>query len=308
MALQLSDYANIKQFVPNRGYMGDILGDVLEGYKMSQVPKQLQQEQQQRDLASQLAQMKLQYQPQEYEANIASKQAEALMNQQKAQQLKNSQDYLRQLLGGQDGTQQDLTGVEQQSGASNTFRKEQLERAKNAAALGDMKQLVKILTEQDISKTPQSPLINKVQQQNLAIDNVVPILKELRDFEVPGQGMGYIFSPSNQAKYESLASSAVESLVTAFDFLNTDKGLKEAKNIVVRKPRENLKSYRARLDKEIEKLLDRKQKNTQITQVGSVNSLQQYQPYKDEDLEYTAKKYNVSIEKAREMLEEDNAS
>lgn len=298
MPFQPINFAGIR---PVDNGMGDLLTNALMGYKASQEPAKMAVEQQKRqaDLAKALLENKYaprrneaelkkldlvnqffpeekraqiegqnllnigrglenQYLPRHLESKISSEEASAMANKAKAQQLQHQmqllRDYFDKAQSGQDGNLE----VNEQD----PFEVQRRERMRNAAAFGNIKDLGKIASEANPSKLPTTSNITKYQVENQAIDNAIPLLRELKAMKVPFQAtLPSIFSPDEQAAYKGKAAKILETVMAAFSLPNTASGIKKAEDIIYRKNLESDEAYGKRIDDEIENLLSRKQGN-----------------------------------------------
>mgnify|MGYP001564382175 CR=1 FL=1 len=97
-------------------------------------------------------------------------------------------------------------------------------------------------------------IANKTQSQKVinAIGNARPIIQKIIDEnkagKVPGQLLGKYFSPDKQASYISDVIQSSDTLAGALGFPGTNEGLSQAKETVLRKPRESDAGYNKRLE------------------------------------------------------------
>jgi len=143
----------------------------------------------------------------------------------------------------------------------------------NANKFSDLKSdllKAKILSEQNLAKqreTASSTLgnlskanITKNQAIIQSIDNVTPLINELKSKDFPNQLYGKYIHPNAQANYESHTSEAADSLLAALGLPKTNESLHLINTMIVRKGLESEESYHKRLDKLLLDLRGRKER------------------------------------------------
>lgn len=105
---------------------------------------------------------------------------------------------------------------------------------------------------------------NVTKNQNIiqSIDNVIPLLNNLKDSEFPGQTVGKFFHPSQQANYQAKISALTDSLVASLGLPKTNESLALIKKMVEQQFGESKASYKKRLMDVISDLTERKKRAT----------------------------------------------
>lgn len=85
------------------------------------------------------------------------------------------------------------------------------------------------------------------QSMGLGIENTIPLIDELIELEVPGQGVGKYFAPNVQPKYEATVANITDKLVKAMGLSSTEESLHTVRQMIERQPRESEGSYKQRL-------------------------------------------------------------
>lgn len=91
-----------------------------------------------------------------------------------------------------------------------------------------------------------------------AIDNVVPMLKELKTMDIPGQIVGKYWSRTNQAAYLSKLGQIKDTLIKGLGLRPTDSTIQLTQEIAGLQPGENREAYNTKLDKLIAELQKRR--------------------------------------------------
>ncbi len=110
--------------------------------------------------------------------------------------------------------------------------------------------------------------ITKNQGVIQAIDNVTPLIGELKSSGSPGQLIGKYLHPNSQADYEARTGAITDSLVAALGLPKTNESLHLIGTMVKQKPLESTEAYHTRLDTLVSDLTRRKQKALTALQSG----------------------------------------
>lgn len=136
-----------------------------------------------------------------------------------------------------------------------------------------------------------------------AIDSVIPVLNEIKEMDVPNQtSVGKLWSPAKQKSYESKIIEAAESISSGFGWPSTEGSLKKAMNMLERGWGESEKVYKQRIDNIINDL-EYKKKLAERTSLKDIPKTSESN-YSKSDLEYTAKKYGISVDEVKRRLGE----
>lgn len=118
-----------------------------------------------------------------------------------------------------------------------------------------------------VIKSGTTPTVTANKKVIQAIDNVMPLISELKEMHEPGQFVGKYTSPNQQAKYLSKVNEIKDSLAAALKLPQTNEGIKVIETIVGRHPFETSNAYHNRLI-ELEKDLQMRRKKS-ILNAGS---------------------------------------
>ena len=119
-------------------------------------------------------------------------------------------------------------------------------------------QLALYEAKQKFTKSADNPTTATVtSNQNViqAVNNVLPLIDDLKKFHSPGQLVGKYLHPNDQAKYEAQVATITDSLVSALKLPKTNESIALAQKIVGKRAWENDKNYVERL-KSLSKDLD----------------------------------------------------
>jgi hypothetical protein len=109
---------------------------------------------------------------------------------------------------------------------------------------------------------PTSATVTANQKTIAAIDNVLPIIKELKEMQVPDQVLGKYFSRNKQASYKGKVGESIDTLIAALKLPGIKESLHIVEDISGRQPWESRENYNKRLDNLTSDLLDRRKRLT----------------------------------------------
>ena len=248
---------------PGNPAMRDLVENLTKGYQASQMPAQMNRDRQKEELANSMSQLLLQQQPEKFKAEMTRNK---LLDSLTGMQIQNAQienDPSRKVQKVQafiqalknsgmnvtpeliNGMMRKSAGLEEQSPAEKLNQEISKYRATHAATTSD-----------DITTANKTKNLSISQ----AVDDTLPMLKQLRGFEEPGQLVGKYWSPDQQATYEGMTGAMIDSLLGAFNLPKTNESIAQVHNMVVRRPRESNENYHKRLTELGNELSRRKQR------------------------------------------------
>lgn len=148
--------------------------------------------------------------------------------------------------------------IRKQAGLSEVPAETPQQKNDRALNLFKEKQAAKLSGE-----VPTNAFITANQNAVQAIDNVIPLLKNLKESVIPSQtlGLARFTDPDAQAAYNSQVAGISDSLVTAMKLPKTNESLELVKTMVGREPRESEGAYLKRIDKVIKDLGERRKQS-----------------------------------------------
>lgn len=170
-------------------------------------------------------------------------------------------------------------------------------------------------TQVNIGDEATRSFVTKQQNVISGVDSVLPAINDLinlaKEDKIPYQGTGTSrLSPNQQAKYEALASQAIEPLLGSFALSSNEHNAKMVAKQIERQPLETKDAYIARLKELKADLINRRKYASGITSFKGMEQFPSYEDtkksepkYSQADLEYTAKKHGKTVEQVKAELE-----
>lgn len=118
--------------------------------------------------------------------------------------------------------------------------------------------------------TPTNKDVGDMQSRLRAIDQVTPLLEELKALGVTGTVKGAPYIGNNAAKYNASLNEIVDKYVVAASLPKTDGGILTAREIVERKTTESDSNYKKRIDEKIKNLENAKRQITDTLDRGYI--------------------------------------
>ena len=111
------------------------------------------------------------------------------------------------------------------------------------------------------------------QNQNIlrGVDNVLPVIEEIKKMPIPGSITGKFMSPNDKANYDSATGGIIESMLSIYNLPSTDKAVAKIEKMIMIQPFESEKNYLKRLDKLEEELKSRQK--VSVNQLSKGNRL-----------------------------------
>lgn len=94
-----------------------------------------------------------------------------------------------------------------------------------------------------------------------AIDNTLPLIDDLHEFDSPGQFIGGYLHPTQQANYDAKVATITDSLVASLGLPKTNESLSLMEKVVRRRPYEGEEAYKQRLIDLKNDLLSRRERS-----------------------------------------------
>jgi hypothetical protein len=277
MPFQPMNYANIAP--QGNPFIRDLVDNLASGYKSGQMPAQMDRKRQQEEIANAFQKLLLEEEPQKFKSQLG---ATGLSNALKKLQMEKigmeldpnkKAAYIQQLASafGQGGEGSEGSGT----GNTGDLRQQLVRKAlglsgqtpqeKYDQELDLFRQKQKIKTGGDF---PTTATITANQKTAQAIDNVLPLLGQLKKLNEPGQFIGKYLHPDEQAMYKTQSGLIVDSLMNAFKLPALKESFSTIQEIGSRFPLESHKNYLKRIEL-LEKDLKEKRKNLSSGSSGS---------------------------------------
>lgn len=273
MAFQFVNYAGL----PTEGLpaLKNALKDFMSGYSMSQIPGQLSRQKQQEELINALKSLQVQEEPQKFASEMRGRD---LMNQLRAlevQQNPEKFDLFKKLSNAKlqrylEPAAMEYTKAEKLNQAI-LRAKEQFgeDSDEYKRVVGYANKLAGLNTGNVSRGTNREGLttstITANQKALQAIDNALPLIKELQELKVPNQFLaslpmaGKYAYPDKQAAYHAKAAEITDTLMSALKLPMTTESLNLVGSMVRRAPTESEAAYNKRLKGLEKNLMRRKQ-------------------------------------------------
>lgn len=171
---------------------------------------------------------------------------------------------------------------------------------KSQAGAMASKNIEQAFTEQYGTTTHQTDK----QTMAMGIENALPVLDELIEFDTPGQQVGKYFSWNDQPAYKAMVANVTDKLVAGLGLPKSNESLHTVREMVERAPLESLSAYRKRLRNLSEELSNTYQRAAGKPYQG--NSHGKGLKLNDPKVLHTAKKYNMTPEQVIQQLEAKN--
>lgn len=200
--------------------------------------------------------------------------------------------------------------------ARSSGRERQARLAQMLAASGDIKEAAKtwfsetpeekshreimadFLKREKRSSLPTSSFLTQNQKVVQGVENVVPMIDELREMNVPNQTIyPGVHSPERQAAYKAHVSAITDTLLGALGLTSTKENAEITKKLIEKQRGEGDSAYRKRLNNVIKDLERRKKSSESI-----LNPAKSLPRYTEEDLRFTADKHGITIEELKKRL------
>lgn len=289
MPFQPMNYANIAP--QGNPFFRDLVDNLASGYKSGQMPAQLERQRQKEEIANSLQQLLLEEEPKRFQSQLG---ATGLSNELKKLQMQKigleldpekKAAFIQKLASafGQGG-EGEAGGL----GNGSDLRSQLIRKALGLSGQTPQEKAAQELDlyrqKQDIKagsggNRPTTATITANQKVAQSIDNVLPLIAELKKFHAPGQFVSKYLKPNDQAAYESKVGTIVDSLVGALKLPQVKESLNIVEKIVGKRPFENDKSYLKRLT-ELEKDLKtrRSRANSSGGSTGSSSGRLKFNP------------------------------
>jgi hypothetical protein len=283
MPFQPINFANIEP-IGNPG-LKNLFSDFISGYKGAQVPAALERQRKQEELMNAFNSMKLQNEPQRLASEMEGRDLENALKkltlQQQPQRFESQmqgQDILNQLNNSRlqyEPTKQDMM---------NQIHKAQLQKLMTSTSpLSKEERTVQGLRNIEEKYGKDSPEVEFARRLSLgknyiipdlnapttafktgtqktvqSIDNALDQIKKLKAFNAPGQLVSKYLHPDEQAAYQSLTSSAIDTLIGAFKLPQSNESINLMSKVIVKQPYESDKAYKKRIDELQNDLISRR--------------------------------------------------
>lgn len=257
----------------------DAMQSFTNAYKMAQMPKQIQQQDQAQDIANEMQKIKL----------------EQMKNPQKTLQDVLREAQIRKL----NAETEKLTSPQPMDDFNRVFnnlRLQKMQQEINNAETPEQKRAAEfkykqlesdLKSKQDLTSSTQTKNQGVIQ----AVDSVIPSIQKLRDLDLGFSNL----NPNKAIEANALRAGITETLMSALSLPSTNEGVKVVKDIVERKFGESAKHYNKRLDELGKDLIERRQRADTALKTGKV-----YDGSK-EAMSFL-KKIGVSGEKIKELF------
>lgn len=249
MPFQPMNFANIAP--QGNPFMRDLVDNLAKGYMAGQLPSQMGRQRQKEEIANSMSQLLLEEQPELFKSQMSSASLSNALKNLQIQSAERENDpakkiaYIQALtsglgdMGGSDSSGLARALIRSQLGLPQQTPEEQLQQ-----------QLKLYQMKQQFSKgvdNPTTATVTSNQGVIQAVNNTLPLIDELKNFNAPGQFLGKYFSPNDQAKYESQVATITDSLVNALKLPKTNESIALVQKIVGKRAWENDSEYKKRL-------------------------------------------------------------
>ena len=275
MPFQPINFANIAP--QGNPFFRDLVDNLASGYKAGQMPAQMARQRQKEEIANSLQKLLLEEEPQRFKSALG---ATGLSNALKKLQMEKigmeldpakKAAYIQGLANafgqggtGEGGAGEGGTGL----GGAGDLRTQLIRKALGLSGQTPQEkfnQELELYKQKQTLKAgngeiPTTATITANQKTAQAIDNVMPLLSQLKKLNEPGQFIGKYLHPDEQAMYKTQSGLIIDSLMGAFKLPALQDSFATIKEIGSRFPRESHKNYIKRIEL-LENDLKEKRKN-----------------------------------------------
>lgn len=299
MPFQPVNYASI----PAQGnpFLRNFVRNLAQGFQAGQMPAQMERRRIQEEMVNALNKLKLEQEPQRFQSEM---EGHRLSNALRNLQLQQEPERFKSLLSSQ-GLANQLRNLQLQKAEMEidpnkkiAYLKE-LTQALNGNETNMGNSLNSSLIRKELGLPALTPEEKKAQELDLyrekqkirstgnvptgafttsnqtviqAVDNTLPLIKELKEFHAPGQLVSKYIHPDIQAQYEAKVATITDSLVNALKLPKTNESINLVQKIVGKRPMESNKSYFGRLNSLESDLMKRRDNALSILKNKKVSS------------------------------------